>query len=207
MDVNDLRQTMKRNSSQIACRFWKEYEAQVRERADAYHQSSLAYYGKDLMIYPDGLAMAADWQKAMRMDWQSRSPEQIQEVIQKHGLTKGRPDMKIPPYLLDSKNGIGVFLNPAEGQEIMCEFTPLLEGLKRRGTGMTTEQEDAIQQFITLDDLSPAFVRRVLDEYGGESVKAVFRLPEDTPDSWLDCLLRKYKGHYYRKRYPAFSVI
>lgn len=207
MDVSDLRKTMKQKSSQIVCRFWKEYESQVRERAEAIHEAALAYHGKDLVVYPDGLAMAADWEKELRMDWESRSAAQIQEVIRRHGLGKGRPNMSIPPHLLQHKNGIGVFLHPVEGKEIMCEFRPLVEGLKRRGEGLSEEQEDAILQFITLDGISPAFVRRMLDEHGAASVKTVFRIPDDVPDYWLEYLLRRHKGKFYRNRYPAVSVV
>lgn len=207
INVEDLREKMRRDSSQIVCRFWKEYEAQVRERAEALHRAALAYYGKDLVIYPDGLAMAADWEKEMRLDWESRPPEQVREVVERHGLSKGRPDMNIPPRLLKHKNGIGVFLHPVEGKEIMCEFNSLTEGMKRRGTHLTEDQADAIQQFVTLDDLSPEFVRRLLGEYGAESVKAAFCIPDDAPDYWLEYLLRQHKGCYYRTRYPAVALV
>lgn len=207
MDVNALRDSMKRNSSQIVCRFWKEYETQVRERNETIYKAALAYNGKDLVVYPDGLAMAADWQKEMRQSWESRSPEDVQDVIRRHGLTKGRPDMNIPPDLLQHKNGIGVYLHPVEGKEIMCEFRPLIAGMKRRGNNLTEDQQDAIQQFVTIDGISPAFVKRIIDEYGTESVKAVFRMSDNPPEYWLEYLLRRYKGSYYRKRYPSVSVI
>jgi len=47
----------------------------------------------------------------------------------------------------------------------------------------------------------------VLDEYGDESVRAAFVLRGDLPSYWLDWLLRSRKGQYYRKRYPALSVV
>ena len=49
------------------------------------------------------------------------SPEEIEAVIRKHGL-KRRPDINIPQGLLEEKNGLGVFLNPNEGKEIMTQF-------------------------------------------------------------------------------------
>ncbi|GMU20504.1 MAG: hypothetical protein AMXMBFR13_06010 [Phycisphaerae bacterium] len=208
IDVEGVRDTMRRENSAILCRFWKEYREQVEARAEDLRTTALAYHGgKDLVTYPNGLAMAADWQKEMRAAWESRSPEQIRQVAEKHGLKEGRPDMSIPPEVLEHKEGIGVFLHPVEGKEIMCGFQPLIEGLKRGGADLTEEQEEAIQQFIDLDAISPDFVRRVLAAYGAESVKAAFRLPGDAPEYWLEYLLRSRKGHFYRKRYPAVAVV
>ena len=61
--------------------------------------------------------------------------------------------------------------------------------------------------FFDSDAISPRFVKRVLQEYGDESVKAAFLLKGDLPSYWLDYLLRSHKGHFYRKRYPSLSVI
>jgi hypothetical protein len=47
----------------------------------------------------------------------------------------------------------------------------------------------------------------VLDEYGDESVKAAFLPKGALPSYWPDYLLRSRKGHFYRKRYPALSVV
>jgi len=207
IDESDLPDTMKRQSSHILCRFWEEYRLQVQQRAAEFHKASLAYRGTDLVVYPDGLTMAADWQKELRAAWESRPPEQIEEVVRRHGLKQGRPDMHIPPDLRDHDRGVGVFLNPEEGKEIMTDFDALVAGLKRRGHELTDDEEDAIQAFIDSDSISPAFVRRVLAEYGSESVRAAFRLPEPLPEYWLEYLLRSRKGHFYRRRYPTVSVV
>ena len=55
--------------------------------------------------------------------------------------------------------------------------------------------------------ISPAFLRRVLDEYGSESVRAAFLLRGEQPDYWLEYLLRSFKGQFYRSRYPRASVV
>lgn len=55
--------------------------------------------------------------------------------------------------------------------------------------------------------VSPRFVKRVLEEQGGVSVKAAFLLRGDLPGWWLDYLLRSRKGHFYQKRYPTLAVV
>jgi hypothetical protein len=148
VNVEEVKQDMKRRSSRIVCRYCPEYAAQVRERASNLHKALLEYYGKDLIVYRDGMSMAADWQKELRWHWDSRPPEEVRDVIQRHGLTKGRPNMNIPRDLLQHNDGIGVFLNLDEGKEIMTHFKPLVAGLKRRGKNLTDGQQEAIQAFF-----------------------------------------------------------
>ncbi|MEI8372321.1 MAG: DUF3843 family protein [Planctomycetota bacterium] len=208
VDVDDLKKSMKRHSSRIVCRYSKEYEAQVRQRMSEIQRNMLAFHGgKDLVIYPDGLAMAADWQKEIREQWEARPEQEVKEVIERHGLKKGRAEMKLPQDLLEAKGGLGVFLNPDEGKEIMTHFTSLITGLKKKGEGLSTDQEMTIRGFFESVTISPRFVRRVLDERGDESVRTAFLLKGDLPNYWLDYLLRSRKGRYYRKRYPALAVV
>ena len=56
--------------------------------------------------------------------------------------------MKIPQDLLEEKGGLGVFLNPDEGKEIMTHFTSLISGLKKRGEGLTEDEECSIRGFF-----------------------------------------------------------
>jgi len=207
VNVEEVKQDMKRRSSRIVCRCCPEYAAQVRERASNLHKAVLEYYGKDLIVYRDGMSMAADWQKELRWHWDSHPSEEVRDVIQRHGLTRGRPSMNIPQDLLEHNDGIGVFLNPDEGKEIMTHFKPLVAGLKRRGENLTAGQQEAIQGFFRADSISPQFVQRLLAEYGDESVRAAYFLKGELPSYWLDFLLRSHKGRYYRNRYPTLGIV
>jgi hypothetical protein len=172
------------------------------------HERTLAFHGgKDLVVYPDGLSMAADWQKELRWHWESRQQQEIKEAIKKHGLKKGRPEMNIPKDVLEQKDGLGVFLNPDEGKEITERFMSLVAGLKKKGEGLTEDEQEVIRGFFDSDAISPRFVRRVLEEHGDESVRAAFLLKGDLPGYWLDYLFRSRKGRFYRKRYPSLSVV
>ena len=95
--------------------------------------------------------MAADWQKELRWHWESRPQQEVEEVVERHGLKKGRPEMKIPEDLLEEKDGLGVFLNPDEGKEIMTHFTSLVAGLKKKGEGLTEDEQDVIRGFFDSD--------------------------------------------------------
>lgn len=205
-NAEDLKRTMKRQSPSIVCRYCKEYEAHVRQRASELHETMMAYHGNDLVEYPDGPAMAADWEKELRWHWESRPQHEIDEVVQRHGLENRRPEIELPKDILEHRGGLGVYLNPDEGKEIMTNFTSLIAGLKRRDGVLTEDQDRAIEGFFAADAVSPRFVKRVLSEYGAESVKSAFLLRGDPPSYCLDYLLRSHKGHFYRKRYPSLSV-
>ena len=81
--------------------------------------------------------------------------------------------------------------------------------MKKKGIDLTEDEAEMIRQFIFADAISPGFVKRVVQEYGSESIAATFFIhPEYAEDEmFLDYLLRKYKGHFYRKRYLAISFV
>ena len=49
------------------------------------HEKMMVYHGKDFVVYPNGLSMAADWQKELREQWESRPQQEVKDVIKKHG--------------------------------------------------------------------------------------------------------------------------
>jgi hypothetical protein len=205
--IGDLKNTMIRQSSSLVYRCSKEHEQKAMEQMAKLHSSALAFYGKDMSVYPDGLSMAADWQRELRQNWASRSPEVIKEVIRKHSLKHNHPSISIPKDILESKDGVGVFLNPDCGKEIMTNFNYMTAGFQRRGVGLSEDEEYAIRGFIRSDTLSPRFVLRMVDEYGDESIKSSFRLTDTNEGYWLDYLSRCYKGAFFRKCYPAISLV
>jgi hypothetical protein len=203
----DVKQTMIRNSSQLIYRYCPEREQKARKLMAQLHVDAMKFYGTDLIVYPDGLSMAADWQREMQQKWKKQSPEAIQEAMTRHGLKHPRPDLSLPPELLNSKTGLGVFLNPEEGKEIMEHYHDLEEGFHRKGVDLTDWQEEVIRGFIQSESISPAFVLRVVQEYGDASLKAAFCLQDTKAGYWLEYLQKRYKGHFFRKRYPAISVV
>jgi hypothetical protein len=42
---------------------------------------------------------------------------------------------------------------------------------------------------------------------GGESIKAVFLLGKHEEDDVMEYLMRRYKGRFYRPRYPTLTVV
>lgn len=205
--IDDAKKSMIRKTPQVVCRYWKEYEQRARDSMKIHHAASLEYHGDDLVLYPDGLTMAADLQKELREQLETKPQDQVKALAEKHGLKNGRPNISLPDDLVEVTNGVGVFLNPVEGKELMGGFDVLVEGLRRKGVGLTEHEREAIRAFISGDAIGPRFVERMVAEYGDESIKATYLLPDDSPDCRLEYLLRCHKGHFFRTRYPALSVV
>jgi hypothetical protein len=205
--IDEMIVTMKRASSSILCRYWKEYADLVRERASSHSARMLEFHGTDLIIYQDGLSAAADWERETAKAWSSLAESDAKEIMHRWNLSRKKADIRIPKDVLNHENGVGVFINPKEGMEIMLEFNPLVTGMKKAGIDLTEEESQAIHSFLTSQQISPAFVFRIVREYGIESIKTVFLLSKCKDDYWLDYLLRSLKGQFYRKRYPSLSVL
>ena len=69
------------------------------------------------------------------------------------------------------------------------------------------DELDAIRGFLESDSISPRFVNKLVQEYGDESIRVAFLIPEKPNHPCLDFLFRRHKGHFYRKRYPTISFL
>jgi hypothetical protein len=205
--VEGLRADMKRRCPGILCRYWKDYEKRVMAGNARLHQQSLEYHGRDLVVYPDGASMAADWRKELSHHNRGKSEEHVAALVEKHGLKDGTPEVKLPDDILEEKNGIGVFLNPEEGKEIALGFNLIISALGRRGAGLSEDEERTVRGMILSEELSPRFVRRLAAEHGEQSFLAAFMMTDSREGCGLDYLLRRHKGRFYRKRYPNLAVV
>jgi hypothetical protein len=115
--------------------------------------------------------------------------------------------MSFPHELIQDSNGIGVYFNPEEGLEVMRGFNTLVNGFKKQGVELTEDEENAIRVFFFSKQISPGFVRKLIERYGDESIASAFLIRRHEGKSYVDYLLRRYKGHFYKKRYPLISFV
>jgi len=193
-EIAEIVKQFKQNT-QIVARYWKEREEAVLRTAEEHYQESLKFYKNDLIVFPNG------------REWERAETRRLLAHAKAHGFMGQMPRMSLADKLGDCKNGIGLYLDPIEGQEMMEEFDCVLSGLKKNGKNCTEDEEMLIREWIESPSISPAFVHRVVKEYGGvESIKYAFRWETDEPYC-LDYLLRCQKGMYYRRRFPCISVV
>ena len=118
--------------------------------------------------------------------------------------------------LQENRDGVGalplnpvecVYFNPEEGQEMMMSFQDVRSGFHKQGRDLTAEESEMVRQFLYADAISPQFVRKLVQEYGDASIAAAFLMPPDCDKYYLAYLLRRYKGHFYRNRYPSLTIV
>lgn len=205
--LQELKNAFRRKHPGVTYRYCGDLAEKARQRNEAHHHEFVSRYGSDLVIYPNGLSMAAEYQKQIRQQWESMPKETIDKAVDKFKLKGPQPDLHFPGDLLKAEGGVAVYHNPEEGMEIMTGFNSIVSGLKKKGENLSEDEGDAIRSFIRTESTSPRFVRRAIDEHGGrESINAAFLIRSNDEES-LDYLLRRYKGAYYRKRYPRIALL
>ncbi len=203
----ELAEKMQRTAAHIIYRYDKSRLAEAQNMVERQRQHFLDYHGDDLVIYPDGAAMAAAMQVMYQQYNQAMAEAQKTQGANDSPLAPPRFKVSYPAAIMEHENGVGVFFNPDEGVEMMLQFNELISGLKKRGNDLSEGEADALQKFIQSEAISPHFVRRLVRDTGDESITEAFIIRDRRGPIVLDYLLRRYKGHYYRNRYPHVTMV
>ncbi len=205
--IQQVKQDFSQKSPQIIYRYCDALAEKAREVISKDYQEFVAYYGDDLVIYPDGYTMAADTQKFYEKRFESAPKEVVEAFVKKHHLAKPSPHMSYPPELLESTNGIGVYFSPGTGIEIMNQFDDVVHGLKKQGRDVTEEEWESMKGVMRSEAISPQFMRKLVQKYGDASIAATFFIRDTSDTVYLEYLFRRYKGHFYRNRYPSITLV
>ena len=124
-----------------------------------------------------------------------------------HGLKNPLPNMPFPEELLNCEDGVALYFNKDEGLEIIKDMKFIINGLKKNGNSLTKEEQYLLRGLIKCDSVSVHFIHYMVERFGTESIKSAFLIDNETDEIGLDYLLHKYKGHFYRTRYPSTSLL
>jgi hypothetical protein len=132
----------------------------------------------------------------------------VADVMRRHGLRNPWPRLKFPDAFLKHRDGIGAFFNPDEGEEYMLSFNQLRSAFRKQEDSLTNDEAETVRALIENQTISPAFVERMVREHGCGAIGAIGRAYlirgfQQTPH--LAWLLRRFKGKFYRTRYPAIA--
>jgi hypothetical protein len=120
--IQEIKRDFPLKASQVVYRYCDTRAAKARELLGKHAQQFLDYYGTDLVIYPDGNAMAEAMQKFYQYQFSSAPKAEVEAFLQRHHLSAPSPQVAWSPELLACDDGIGVYFNPEEGQEMMTGF-------------------------------------------------------------------------------------
>jgi Protein of unknown function (DUF3843) len=205
--IQQIKRDFPLQASQMIYRYGPQLAEKARAIVRTHYQQFLDYYGTDLVTYPDGKTMAADLQKFHQYQFASAPKEEVEAFLKRHQLSEPSPQVQWSSELLACEDGIGVYFNPEEGQEIMMSFDEVRRGFQKQGRDLSEDESEMLRQFLYADAISLQFVRKLVQDYGDASIAAAFLIPQDCDKHYLEYLLRRYKGHFYRKRYPSLTIV
>lgn len=205
--VEDMRYQFFRGLPRFVSRYCEGYASKAAEHCRTHYEKQVAAFGKDLVVFPDGLSFASFLENWARQPFQDLSPEEREKVQGMYGLTQSGPRLDFPEALVRSEHEIGVFFSPEEHMEVMDHFDTLIRGLENRSQPLPEDEADAIRGFINSPQISPAFVRHVAALHGVDSIKSAFLLGACDDEYCLEYLLRRHKGAYFKKRYPPMALV
>lgn len=203
--ASELREKLLRKTPQITYRYCNSLLQKARKNIQLHYQDFVKVHGDDLAVFPNSNTAAAAMQKYYRGEYRVQPPIQSTEEGPEHLLERSGSKLSYSSVLLNAKGGIGVFFNQHEGLEVMHEFNTLCQGLGRRGIDMMEHQKKAIRAFIESPAISPRFVEKLIKKYGTESITKVYGYIENKNPNCMPYILRRYKGHFFRTRYPTLS--
>jgi hypothetical protein len=204
--IEEIKSEFIKKSGLIVYRYCKSLLARAKAQIKIHYQNFVNFHGDDIVIFPDGYSMAASIQKQHRLEYEAVPQDILKKIMKDKNLKNPWPNYSYPQELLESKNGIGLFFNPNEGQEIMLEFNNIVNGLKKKGKNLSEDEMDFIKVFIESEKISPDFVKKMVNKYGNQSIAELYLIRDTENYDFLTYLLRKYKGQYFRNRYPNITL-
>ncbi len=205
--IEQLRQEFPVKAPQIVYRYCEERAEKARAFVRDHYQAFVDYFGKALVVYADGATMAADMQAFLEHQNASKPQEMVEAFLKKHHRSDVSPRMSFPPELLEATNGVAVYFNPDEGQEMIWKFNDVISGFQKHGRDLREDESAMIREWISSDAISPKFVEKLVQEYGDASIASSFLIPRECEHYYLEYLLRRSKGHFYRNRYPTLAIV
>ena len=205
-DSSVIKRTMIEKNPSIVYRYRPDLAERARQSAVKHHADFVRFYGSDLAVFADGLTAAAAQQRHWREQVEATMGADTPAYLAKHGLERTGPKLSWPKKLIECRRGVAVFYHEGEGVEMMADFDVLRSALRKSREALSVDEVEVLQAFVESSAISPAFVQRVMREHGSGGIAALYFLPIGD-GAELEYLLRRFKGFYYRRRYPNISLV
>jgi len=215
-DAAKFRRDFILGSPQLAYRLCPDLLANARESEARMREHFLRFHGDELVVQPDGLALAAGEQRRMREYTEARAAELGMDLEQrKKALDNetGEPGMSLPEDMVRSTRPVALFYVAGEGVNMMRYFDAVRSGLRKVAfEEMSDEERDLVSDFVESASITPEFVRRVARDEGCDGIVAFYcgdarGFDAAAKERAVEYLLRRHKGADFRTRYPNVSVV
>ncbi|MGK0186174.1 MAG: hypothetical protein ACI9R3_001957 [Verrucomicrobiales bacterium] len=203
----ELRWAMFEESSQSAYRYCEPEAEKARKVMAEHHTNFVQHYEDDLVVFADGLTLAETERKRMAEMWAAAPKEDVEHAMQSQGLERPEPRMSFPPEFMNHDQGISAYSSPEEGIEYCINFHQLSNGMQKQGVDLSEAELETIRGVVVDSSCSVAFIRRLVSDSGPQSIAWAFLIRNQSLEWVMETLLRRYKGSYYRKRYPRITLV
>lgn len=180
-EIIQLRNTFITQFYSLACNYTPMLAENAKKSAKGTYEKFVEHFQTDLLVVSSG--------------------KELKEKLQ--GFELVADVMNFPDSLLESDNGIALYMNPDEGYEIAINFNTVISALdKKEGELLNESEEDALRGFMLSKELSVNFIHKLQDFYGSRGFLSAFLLPGMDDKLNLEFLLHRFKGEFQRTRYP-----
>ena len=86
-------------------------------------------------------------------------------------------------------------------------FNQLRSAFRKQEASLTNDEAEAVRALIENQTISPAFVERLVREYGCGAIGSAYLIRDFQQTPHLAWLLRRFKGKFYRNTLPSDSIL
>jgi hypothetical protein len=105
------------------------------------------------------------------------------------------------------ENAFGMFFNRQEGIELLHDYNGVEMVMTSLGMLFEDEEREAIRRIVEDKTISPAFIESLIMENGLGSIAGAYGIDNWKTEVSQAFVLRQYKRHFYRRRYPHMRFI
>ncbi|MFA7234215.1 MAG: helix-turn-helix domain-containing protein [Terrimicrobiaceae bacterium] len=173
-DFAAMKRDFLRNNSAVAYRYCPDRVQRARDFAAEHLADFVRFHGPGLAVFPDGLPAAAAEQKRLRIFSEIKAGKDLANILRKYGMERPAQSMGLPQKFIESGKGVAVFYHEGEGTEMIKGYDILLSALGNRSDQLSGKEMEVLQAFIEEDTISPAFVRRVIQDAGSTGIGRLY---------------------------------
>jgi len=203
-EITSLKNDFVRKSTRIVYRYDKKLLERAYELTKEMYDEFTSYFKDDLVVFKDGKSAEIALQQKDKQKYDNLFTMEMKMEMRKNKTNKPFNKIKLSRDIINCREGVGIFFNPDEGMEIMLYFDDLKAGFMKKGLNLTDNERETIQNFIYSKAISPNFVNKMIADHSDKSIAASFNINFDI--NCTNYLLHKYKGHFYRNKYPEISL-
>lgn len=201
-NIQELKDDFIQRSSNIVYRYRPDLVAKVKENLAMQYEGFRKYFGEPLVVFPNTQKL----NEGIAKFFQKFNEDRAREL----GRKAPKPTQFSKPFSEAFKavpsGKAGLFFNADEGMETMLDFGGVISGFQKKGWELSENEAEVIRQFIFSENISPNFISYMIDQYGIEAINAAFWIEPLNDKSAVEYMLRRYKGRFYRRRFPAVSI-